>query len=124
MRENGPVTSAFILKVARAVASATNYLHKQGVLHGAIKTNNVLINTTTMDVFVNDYGYMDIKVLYQQVAWLTLQDWIDMPEAHPQYMAPELINQEAYAEKIDIYSYGCLLYEMLTAREPFEGKRL
>lgn len=38
------------------------------------------------------------------------------------YMSPEIINQEQYNEKIDVWSYGCVVYEMLTLQKAFNGK--
>ena len=42
----------------------------------------------------------------------------------PLYMAPELVNQEKYSEKVDVWSLGCIVYQLLSGQTPFEANDL
>jgi serine/threonine protein kinase len=100
------VTPSFILSVARQVASAVLYLHEQGVIHGQLKSKNVLLDRDNV-AFVKDFGYLDLK------------DQIDRAAFSPNYLAPELISGATYNEKVDSYSFGVLLWELFTRKTPF-----
>jgi len=103
-----PIGSPFILSMARQTAAGLYYLHEQGVIHGSLKSKNVLIDRDNL-VHLKDYGYLDSK------------DVIDRLDAQPQYLAPEVITGSAYTEKIDIYSFGMFLWELFTKQTPFIG---
>ena len=42
----------------------------------------------------------------------------------PLYMAPELVRHEKYSEKVDVWSLGCITYQLLSGKTPFDGKNI
>jgi serine/threonine protein kinase len=99
---------SWILQVARQVAEAVRYLHSAHVIHGALKSKNVIIDKDT-NAIVKDYGYLDIK------------DNVPPEDIDPTYMAPELLAGEKYNEKVDVYSFGMVLLECFTRKSPWQG---
>jgi serine/threonine-protein kinase len=103
------------LQIAEAVAAA----HDHGVIHRDLKAGNIKI-TPEGKVKVLDFG------LARAVGGETLNQQSTITEpgriiGTPAYMSPEQARGEATNERSDIWSLGCVLYEMLTGRIPFEG---
>jgi serine/threonine protein kinase len=101
----------FAARVARDVAEALEYAHRQGVLHRDIKPANLLLDEQGT-VWVTDFG---LAKLAQQGDLTATGDIIGTL----QYMAPEGLQGESDARS-DIYGLGMTLYEMLTLEPPFE----
>ena len=88
------------------------YLHKNNIIHRDIKSSNIFINSNNK-IKIGDLGA--IKIMPTHI--LTTRTQIGTPY----YMAPEIHNQEKYTEKCDIWSLGCVLYEMIFLTTPFSG---
>jgi serine/threonine protein kinase len=98
-------------RVARDVAEALEYAHRQGVLHRDIKPANLLLDDQGT-VWVTDFG---LAKLAQQGDLTATGDIIGTL----QYMAPEGLQGESDARS-DVYGLGMTLYEMVTLEPPFE----
>ena len=103
------------LQIAEAVAAA----HEHGVVHRDLKSGNIKI-TPEGKVKVLDFG------LAKAVGSETLeqQSTITKPGqviGTPSYMSPEQARGEAADERSDIWSFGCVLYEILTGKAPFKS---
>ncbi|MBW8041556.1 MAG: protein kinase [Planctomycetes bacterium] len=103
------------LQIAEGVAAA----HEKGIIHRDLKAGNIKI-TPEGKVKVLDFG------LAKAVGGETLNQQSTITEpgriiGTPAYMSPEQARGEAADERSDIWSFGCVLYEMLTGRVPFEG---
>ena len=108
-----PVTDA--LKIMEQVLSAVDYAHRQGVIHRDLKPSNVMVMASG-EAKVTDFGIA--KVLGSTKLTRT---GTAMGSAH--YMSPEQIRRpETVDARSDIYSLGCVFYEVLTGRPPF-GER-
>jgi serine/threonine protein kinase len=108
-----PVDDA--LKIMEQVLSAVGYAHRQGVIHRDLKPSNVMVMASG-EVRVTDFGIA--KVLGSSKLTRT---GTAMGSAH--YMSPEQIRRpEAVDARSDIYSLGCVFYELLTGRPPFGEK--
>lgn len=83
------------------------------ILHRDIKPCNVFLDHES-NVKLGDFGLAKQLQNQDKLA----ETWVGTPY----YMAPEMINEESYDEKCDIWSLGCLLYEMATLHPPFEAK--
>lgn len=105
------------LKIMEQVFSAVGYAHQQGVIHRDLKPENIMV-TAVGDVKVTDFGIA--KILGS--ARLTRTGTV-MGSAY--YMSPEqIMNPESVDTRSDIYSLGCLFYELLTGRPPFGEKHV
>jgi serine/threonine protein kinase/Flp pilus assembly protein TadD len=109
-----PVDDA--LQIARDVAAALDYAHRQGVVHRDIKPDNVMLHEG--EALVADFG---IAKAVTAAGGDRLTE-TGMVVGTPAYMSPEQAAGEAEPDgRSDIYSLGCMLYEMLAGTTPFTG---
>ena len=81
-----------------------NYLHLQEIVHRDLKPENILLQSERDDVLdlkISDLGFAS-KVDKEKGLELVL--------GTPLYMAPELVKQQKYNEKVDVWSLGCLTF--------------
>jgi eukaryotic-like serine/threonine-protein kinase len=108
-----PVADA--VRIAREIALALDYAHRHGVVHRDIKPENILL--IDGQAMVADFGIA--RALGQRDEGLTSTG---MSIGTPAYMSPEQASGESGVDgRSDIYSLGCLLYEMLAGEPPFTG---
>jgi serine/threonine-protein kinase len=108
-----PVDEA--LRLAREVAVALDYAHRQGIVHRDIKPENILLSDN--HPLVADFG---IAKAYTMGESLT---GAGIPIGTPTYMAPEQIEGEPDIDgRADVYALSSVLFEMLTGEPPFTGK--
>lgn len=104
------------LEIGEGVLAALEYSHQSGIVHRDIKPANIMI-TDSGDVKVMDFGIA--RALADLGATLT-STWNVVGTA--QYLSPEQALGEVADLRSDIYSTGCLLYEVLTGKPPFTGE--
>jgi len=97
---------------AAEIVSALEYLHKSGVVYRDLKPENVLIDSEG-HVRLTDFGLS--KGGLESNDGLT-ESFCGTPE----YLAPEIIRDREYGYSVDWYSFGLVLYEMLTGMNPFK----
>ncbi|KAJ4959771.1 hypothetical protein NE237_019681 [Protea cynaroides] len=100
-----------VLKFSLDIARGLHYLHSQGILHRDLKSENLLLGED-MRVKVADFG---ISCLESQCG-----SGKGFTGTH-RWMAPEVILEKHHTKKVDVYSFGIVLWELLTALTPFEG---
>jgi len=116
--ERGPLELRRALHIALQVALGLGRAHELGVVHRDIKPANIYLTRRRMDrdfVKILDFGVARIE----KDARITGQNMI---VGTPEYIAPEQIRSSAARPSSDLYSLGCVLFEMITGRLPFEGK--
>jgi serine/threonine-protein kinase len=105
------------LSVARDVASALDYAQQNGLIHRDIKPANILLSDGR--AIVGDFGISRASVVDKQ-AQITVSG---VSLGTPEYMSPEQINGLGEIDgRSDVYSLGCVVYEMLTGKPPFTGR--
>lgn len=104
-----------VLEIAEGILAALEYSHEQGIVHRDIKPANVMITDQGV-VKVMDFGIA--RALDDVGATLT-NTWNVVGTA--QYLSPEQAMGESADYRSDIYSVGCLLYEVLLGRPPYTG---
>ena len=104
------------LEIGEGILAALEYSHRSGIVHRDIKPANIMI-TDHGDVKVMDFGIA--RALADLGATLT-STWNVVGTA--QYLSPEQALGEVADLRSDIYSTGCLLYEVLTGKPPFSGE--
>ena len=103
-----------LLDLATDIASAMAYVHRRAVIHRDLKTHNILLSSEGRAKVV-DFG----------IARENEKTFLDTKHAGAgtvAYMAPELFVADGIDDKVDVYSFGVILWEMLTGRVPWEHK--
>ena len=106
------------VRIARDVASALHYAHVHGIVHRDIKPENVLLAGGGAEAVVTDFG------IARAVSAAGKDDLTGAGVAigTPAYMSPEQASAATTIDgRSDVYSLGCLLYEMLVGHPPFTG---
>jgi len=104
------------IEIARAVASALAYSHERGVVHRDIKPDNIMLHQG--EAMVTDFG---IAKAFAAGGQETLTS-TGLRVGTPAYMSPEQASGDIDLDgRSDIYSLGCVLYEMLAGERPFRG---
>ena len=104
------------LRIAREVADALHYAHQNGVIHRDIKPENILLSGS--HALVADFGIA--RALSPEGSEQLTESGISL--GTPRYMSPEqAVAQRDIDQRTDIYSLGCVVYEMLTGEPPFTG---
>ena len=112
----GPLTQAAALQLAAPLADALEYAHQRGLVHRDLKPANVLLRPDGSPVLA-DFG-LARPVQADSAAQITATGAVMGTLA---YMAPEQFSGQPTDARADIYSFGVMLYEMLTGRLPFTG---
>lgn len=103
------------VEIASGVLSALEYSHQAGIVHRDIKPANVML-TPTGAVKVMDFGIA--RAVADSAATMTQTQAVI---GTAQYLSPEQARGESVDARSDLYSAGCLLFELLTGRPPFQG---
>ena len=97
---------------SRQVASGLSYLEKKGILHRDLKPANIFL-TSSRNLKIGDFG---------------VSRWLDQKQhaaetfcGSPAYMAPEVVQGRKYDHRADLWSLGCVLYELCGLEKAFSG---
>ncbi|GFN89589.1 mitogen-activated protein kinase kinase kinase [Plakobranchus ocellatus] len=110
LRDGKEIPPTLVLDWAKQIASGMNYLHSFKIIHRDLKSPNVLVASNDV-VKISDFG--------------TSREWNEKSTKMSfagtvAWMAPEVIRNEMCSEKVDIWSYGVVLWELLTAEVPYK----
>jgi serine/threonine-protein kinase len=127
--QRGPIPVNEALSIAKSICEALEAAHEKGVVHRDLKPANVKI-TPDGKVKVLDFGLA--KAMEREQTSTTFSNSptvMSMAATNAgvifgtaSYMSPEQARGERVDSRSDMFSFGCLLYEMLTGRQAFEGK--
>lgn len=111
-----PLSGSQLTKIAIGIAHGMRHLHSQGIIHRDLKAANILLDDNYYPR-ICDFGiarFQDIgagKGMTQKIGT-------------PNYMAPELIVSNVYDNKVDVYSFAMILFEMSECTRAFKGLKL
>jgi len=113
---SAPLSLARVLAIGDQLLHALAHAHARGVIHADVKSDNLLVDTSTGSdhVVLIDFGVA--RIVDDVIA---VKD--PMMSGTPEYMAPEVIRGEQPSVAADLYAVGVILYELLTGTTPFGG---
>jgi len=97
------------------ICLAIKHIHERHILHRDLKTQNIFL-TSTGHVKIGDFGIARV-----------LQSTYDCAKTAigtPYYLSPEICQEKPYNQKSDIWSLGCMLYEMTSLKHAFDAKNI
>jgi len=97
----------------KQILSGLEYLHKYNIIHRDLKPGNILLSSDKTFVKISDFG-ISKQTNSDTNTRRTLV-------GTPWYMAPEVINQEGYSSKADIWSAGCCFFHLITGEKPYHN---
>ncbi|MBA3454644.1 MAG: protein kinase, partial [Deltaproteobacteria bacterium] len=118
----GRLAPATAMEICRQIASALEAAHRQGVVHRDLKPDNVMLVKDLALTLGERAKVLDFGIAKLATASPAGATQAGMVFGTPCYMAPEQCKSAADANhSSDIYSLGCILFELVTGRTPFEG---
>ncbi len=114
--ESGTVGATEALRITEGVLDALGYSHRNGIVHRDIKPANVMI-APDGSIKVMDFGIA--RAMADANATMTQTSAVI---GTAQYLSPEQAQGQSVDERSDLYSTGCMLFELLTGRPPFLGE--
>ncbi len=122
IQQQGPLTPAQALPLARQMADGLIAAERAGVVHRDFKSGNVMLVPSAGDderAVITDFGMARMATGTKESQEVTSEDLV---VGSPAYMAPEQIEDGPLTAATDIYAFGIVLYEMLTGRFPFQAE--
>jgi len=117
------------LEIALQIASALDAAHQAGIVHRDIKPDNVMVRRDGI-VKVLDFGIAKLtaadtgEIDHEGETLVQVKTRVGMILGTVAYMSPEQARGTATDARTDIWSFGCVLYEMLTRQQPFRGETM
>jgi len=105
------------MRMAKGAAKGMNWLHlsEHTFIHRDLKTKNLLVGENNI-IKICDFGLSQVKTSPDAL----LQDPPNGAKGTPIWMAPEILTNQRFNEKCDVYSFGLILWCLLTRKEPYE----
>ncbi|CAJ0946421.1 unnamed protein product, partial [Mesorhabditis belari] len=104
-----------VLDFFTQILIALHHMHSKSIVHRDLKTQNILMNKKRTLVKLSDFG-ISKELSTKSVASTVI--------GTPNYLSPEICEGRAYNQKSDVWSLGCVLYELLALRRAFDGDNL
>lgn len=120
LSDNGALRPDSVIDIMRVLCSALTVAHENGIFHRDLKPSNILIRelkNNTLDAKLVDFGLARVTASGQEVTLFQGRSLLGSPS----YMSPELITGAEYDERCEIYSLGCMMFELLTGSCPFSS---
>lgn len=104
-------------EVIDQAAEALYYFHEKGWIHRDVKPDNFLVSETGVVKLI------DFAIAIRQATGVNkfMYNWFAKVQGTRSYMSPEQIRNQPLDPRSDVYSFGCVLYELVTGRPPFTG---
>uniref|UniRef100_A0A671MPJ1 RAF proto-oncogene serine/threonine-protein kinase n=1 Tax=Sinocyclocheilus anshuiensis TaxID=1608454 RepID=A0A671MPJ1_9TELE len=104
-----------LMDIARQTAQGMDYLHAKNIIHRDMKSNNIFLHEG-LTVKIGDFGLATVKARWSG------SHRVEQPSGSVLWMAPEVIRMQdnnPYSFQSDVYSYGVVLYELMTGELPY-----
>jgi serine/threonine protein kinase len=98
--------------IAGKILDGLSYLHQNKIIHRDLKPENVIVNEDLSEVKIVDFGICTKVIASETFKQRSLL-------GTPYYMAPEVILEKPYAFEADVWSLGCIIYELVCGVKPY-----
>lgn len=119
--QNGALEPKLAEKIVRTLCDALSVAHENGIFHRDLKPSNVLIRSTEakgLEIKLIDFGLAHMDEEAQKSTLFQGRTVVGTPG----YMSPDQVVGRTYDSRAEVYSLGCMLFELLTGRLPFVGE--
>ena len=99
-----------IINIIKQICIGLRAIHSCGIIHRDLKPENIFIDEQNFNIKIGDFGT-------SKIAFDT-----NTGKGTPSYMAPEIISKKPYNNKVDMYSLGCIIYELFTLNQYYLDK--
>jgi serine/threonine protein kinase len=103
-----------VMSIAPMIGEALHYAHSHGIIHRDVKPDNIFV-LENGNIKVADFGIAKMLKVSDRTH-------TDVIMGTPNYIAPELVKGMSYDHRVDIFSLGVTLYEILAGRRPFDAE--
>lgn len=117
LRQGSERLFPIVKEVVDQAAEALYYFHEKGWIHRDVKPDNFLVSETGVVKLI------DFAISIKPVTGFAkfTHGWFTQVQGTRSYMSPEQIRNQALDPRADVYSFGCVLYELVTGKAPFTG---
>jgi len=112
--ETGKLTVEKCEYIALDIARAISYLHEKGIIHNDLRASNILLDKNYQNARLADFG-----LAKKRIANMSLEMTNETTKGVVRWLSPEVLNGEMKTEKADVYSFGMILWELMTGKFPF-----
>ncbi|HSP86912.1 MAG TPA: protein kinase, partial [Ignavibacteriaceae bacterium] len=113
IQKNFPISIKEIKKISLQICEGINEIHKKGIVHRDLKTNNIMFDEE-FNIRIMDFGLSKSNLVSTMTNLGTVLGTLG-------YVAPEQVTNSGVDKRSDIFSFGVILYEMCTNELPFKG---
>lgn len=112
IKNNGCLSEDTIKYYFKQISNGIQFLHSNNLIHRDLKPHNILILSSSNIIKIADFGFVKENIDNNLLNTLC---------GSPIYMAPEILKYQKYDNKVDLWSIGIILFEMITAKPPFNA---
>ncbi|CAI2362020.1 unnamed protein product [Moneuplotes crassus] len=132
--QDGKLEEELVQKITKQIAEGLNHLNENEAMHRDLKLDNILLNFPKYegdgivpDEYIEEFDHEkeEIEVIIGDLGFARSIGEDELTTSYcgtPVNMAPEIMNRESYNSKVDIWSLGTMIYELLVGFSPFIGK--
>lgn len=121
LKVKGAMEQEEACRIFLELSQALEYAHRNKIMHQDLKPSNILLKEDadgTLEPLLIDFGIARVK---EESGMITEFQGKTLAGT-PLYMSPDTINGESYDERSEVYSLGCVLFEVLCGKPPFSGE--
>ncbi|KAI9028034.1 kinase-like domain-containing protein [Hyaloraphidium curvatum] len=123
IEQGGPFTERTAATVIVTILNALLYLHAHGVVHRDLKPANLLMRdgSDNAALVLVDFGSSFVATKAPRASGVDRKEAMKTIAGTPYYLAPEIVKGKRYTEKVDLWSVGCIAYQLLCGQTPFQN---